>query len=37
MVGRLRMLDRKLLRDLWHLRGQMTAIATVAKDDSFCE
>ena len=29
MVGRLRMLDRKLLRDLWHLRGQMTAIATV--------
>jgi putative ABC transport system permease protein len=29
VVARLRMLDRKLVRDLWHLRGQMTAIATV--------
>lgn len=27
MVGR--MLDRKLLRDLWHLRGQMAAIGVV--------
>jgi putative ABC transport system permease protein len=29
MVARLKALDRKLLRDLWHLRGQMTAIAVV--------
>ena len=29
MVGRLRMLDRKLLRDLWHLRGPLAAITVV--------
>lgn len=29
MVTGLKALDRKLLRDLWHLRGQMTAIAVV--------
>ena len=29
MVARLKALDRKLLRDLWHLRGQMAAIAVV--------
>ena len=29
MVAGLRALDRKLLRDLWHLRGQMTAVAVV--------
>ncbi len=28
MTG-IRMLDRKLLRDLWHLRGQMAAVAVV--------
>ncbi len=30
MVSRLRSLDRKLLRDLWQLRGQVAAIALVA-------
>ncbi len=29
MVARLKALDRKLLRDLWHLRGQVAAIAVV--------
>lgn len=29
MVGRLAVLDRKLLRDLWHLRGQVAAIGVV--------
>jgi len=29
MVARLSSLDRKLLRDLWHLRGQVAAIGTV--------
>lgn len=29
MVSRLRVLDRKLLRDLWHLRGQVAAIGVV--------
>ena len=29
MVARLRVLDRKLLRDLWHLRGQVAAIGAV--------
>ena len=29
MVARLRALDRKLLRDIWHMRGQMTAIGVV--------
>ena len=29
MVAALRALDRKLVRDLWHLRGQVTAIAVV--------
>ncbi len=29
MVGRLRVLDRKLVRDLWHLRGQVAAIGVV--------
>ena len=29
MVGRLGLLDRKLVRDIWHLRGQMAAIAVV--------
>ena len=29
MVARLRPLDRKLLRDVWHLRGQVTAIGAV--------
>lgn len=29
MVARLKALDRKLVRDLWHLRGQITAIGVV--------
>jgi putative ABC transport system permease protein len=29
MPARLRMLDRKLLRDLWAMKGQATAIGTV--------
>jgi putative ABC transport system permease protein len=29
VVARLKALDRKLLRDLWHLRGQMAAIGVV--------
>jgi putative ABC transport system permease protein len=29
VVGRLRSLDRKLLRDVWHLRGQVAAIGAV--------
>jgi len=28
-VTGLRMLDRKLVRDLWHLRGQLTAVAVM--------
>src|SRR5512145_1679555 len=29
MVARLRPLDRKLVRDIWHMRAQMAAIAVV--------